>query len=672
MANRLASDLFADPTKWDDPAPDHAALLAAYGGGAAATGPATYQGVLNTAARSPVAILFKVTGDVGHIYVGHSLTRFPAQVGANTPFDDLAVVLLGDDLTAASPVCLPAGAWTRTAATRCHNVAALVAGHAAGVPVYTTGPHGPGAADTDELRVRSAFLVDPTIATDVLHDSPNGVYTLQGFYQTFLQPVLDGADAAARTAYEPMRDWWRVACTIDGAGASVIGLNPLQSALPLQTQRLTAWAQRQRTSQLARLGVGGPGLTTAAFTAGVTDIRNTLNANANDRLDYERARSQQSFTEKHGAALAQKLYHLCSVVRDEDLPETHRLLAKSPRGREAGILTNALEDRVQASPLPIALSNVPLVTTKILDEVFRSFTVSGSGLIFGQGLSPFSVVCSGHAEGAAVASKLRQAAMAESGTTLSLADAAKLTATDVRFPTTPQVAAEKLFGWSIFLDVFHGPAAAISDSVRAMVTQVAPLLHTIHTHYGGTDMAGASMDVVNRVLYDIQQDYFQWATSTGHGRVLAVPDFSRVKGLVSSFRAESLSPLPASWYVIMEPPARPRNRSSGPNNNGNGSGSRQSNPRDLSGSTSKTNPDADSRLVNRFRDSEYSTITALMQGHDCTVPKHGSEEVCLSWALKGRCHSMCQRKDQHQRYSRDTIRAIHALLDDCGVANAQE
>ena len=122
----------------------------------------------------------------------------------------------------------------------------------------------------------------------------------------------------------------------------------------------------------------------------------------------------------------------------------------------------------------------------------------------------------------------------------------------------------------------------------------------------------------------------------------------------------------------MEPPARPRNRSSGPNNSSNGSGSRQSNPRDLSGSTSKTNPDADSRLVNRFRDSEYSTITALMQGHDCTVPKHGSEEVCLSWALKGRCHSMCQRKDQHQRYSRDTIRAIHTLLDDCGVANAQE
>ena len=134
-------------------------------------------------------------------------------------------------------------------------------------------------------------------------------------------------------------------------------------------------------------------------------------------------------------------------MRDEDLPEPHRLLAKSPRGREAGILTNALEDQVQASPLPILLSNVPLVTTKILHEVFHSFTVTGSGLIFGQGLSPFCIVCSGHAEGAAIASKLRQAAMAKSGTTLSLADATKLTATDVRFPTTPQVAVEKLFRW---------------------------------------------------------------------------------------------------------------------------------------------------------------------------------------------------------------------------------
>ena len=107
-----------------------------------------------------------------------------------------------------------------------------------------------------------------------------------------------------------------------------------------------------------------------------------------------RARSQQSFTEKHGAALAQKLYYLCSVVRDEDLPECHRLLAKSPRGRDAGILTNALEDRVQASPLPISLSIIPLVTIKILDGMFRSFTVAGSRIIFGQGLSPFCIVCS--------------------------------------------------------------------------------------------------------------------------------------------------------------------------------------------------------------------------------------------------------------------------------------
>ena len=665
MADRLASTLFADADQWDDHAPDHAAILTEIGGASARTAPQVAVSVLNLAQRSPVAVAFKITGDVEHIYVAHSLSLFPQDLLDHTAFDFQTVALLGNNFDTATPVVLSPDASGRINDTRCQTAAQLVLGHAAAPPVYTSGPHAATAPETSVIRVRRAFVLAPGSASTVLAASPTGRFTLQGFYARFLQPDLDSGDAALVAAITPLRDWWRAACTLTAAGGSVIDVDPITSALPLVNQRMTAWVTRQKTSALARLGVGGPGLTTAAFAAGVESLSRTMNTNATERLNYERARSQQSFTEKHGGALAQKMYYLTSQIRDNDLPEIHRLLAKSPRGRESGILANALEDRTQASPVPLALSNVPLVTTKILEEVFRGFTVSGSGLTFAAGLTPFAIVCSGHAEGAAIQSKLRQAAMAESGTSLTLEDAAKLTATDVRFPTTPQVAAEKLFGWSIYIDIFHGHATDIATNIRDMVTEVAPSLHTIHTHYGGTDSTRSSMDVVNRVLYDIQQDYFKWATAVGHGRVVVAPTFTRVRDLVSTFRAESLSPLPAFWYTLMDPPPRPPR-------NPRGSTPGPATPRDLSGATSTHNPHADSRLVQRFRDSEFTSISAMMQGHQCTVPKHGSEEVCLSWALKGRCNSQCQRHSQHQRYSRDTIRGIHTLLDDCGVANPQE
>ena len=55
---------------------------------------------------------------------------------------------------------------------------------------------------------------------------------------------------------------------------------------------------------LVRLGVGGPALSTAAFTAGVNTLTTTINDNARDRLTYERAKALRSFTDKHGACLS--------------------------------------------------------------------------------------------------------------------------------------------------------------------------------------------------------------------------------------------------------------------------------------------------------------------------------------------------------------------------------
>ena len=170
--------------------------------------------------------------------------------------------------------------------------------------------------------------------------------------------------------------------------------------------------------------------------------------------------------------------------------------------------------------------------------------------------------CAGHKEAKAITAKLRQASLASQGNLLSLSDAEKLTATDVRFPTSPQTAAEKLYGWSVVIDIFHGVNKPISNNIRRAVIEIAPSLHTLFTHHGGIDDPRTGMDVVNRVLCELQQDYFVWASEMSRlapgAPAPTVPDFKRVNSLVSSFHADSLSSLPSSWYTLLEPPKQAR------------------------------------------------------------------------------------------------------------------
>ena len=83
------------------------------------------------------------------------------------------------------------------------------------------------------------------------------------------------------------------------------------------------------------------------------------------------------------------------------------------------------------------------------------------------------------------------------------------------------------------------------------------------------------------------------------------------------------------------------------------------------------NAHPDDRLLARFRGSGHSTINSLMAGHDVEIPKNGSKDLCLTWALKGACSSGCKRKDQHVRYSRAVNQKLHDFLDACGVDNVQ-
>ena len=71
--------------------------------------------------------------------------------------------------------------------------------------------------------------------------------------------------------------------------------------------------------------------------------------------------------------------------------------------------------------------------------------------------------------------------------------------------------------------------------------------------------------------------------------------------------------------------------------------------------------------MRRFENSTFPSITALMEGHEVEIPKLGGKEICLVWALKGKCSRTCKRKGMHKIYPRSVVTQIHSLMDACGV-----
>jgi hypothetical protein len=673
----LYSHLFGDVSKWENFAPSYGVLADHFASGAAATAaPQCRDGLVQLATRTPVVLAFVTDAECGTIYITHSLSLFAADVSSPTSMDGLVVGLIGDSPASSVPVLFPQAFFTLCNNTLALDVASIQgpAGHGAAPPVFRQGPHAAGTANAVGTRARRAMVLPPASAARALASaSVDGSFTLLGFFNAFLQGPLSSADPLEVAAIEPLVQWWRLASTNVAAGTSAISsaLHQPTSTSPRELGRLTAFANRTKDLQLSRLGIGGPGLSNAAFAHGVTELKTTLEATHQATLEFERARREKSFADIHGEALAQQVYRLCNVTRDADLPEVHTLLLKTPRGRAYGVLSALFMQRTQAAGVGLSAATAPVATTKLVDEVFRNYMPGNDGLAFGKGLTPFAIVCNGHDGISEILRQVQQAQLVESGASLSLADAAALTSDDVRFPTRPFIAVEKLAGWSVVVDVFHGVDHPVSISIRAAVIAMGSLLQRLDSELA--DTPGAGMELICRVMFEMQQDYFSYIAKVANGAPATVPTFTDLIEAVTTHRALGLSPLPGHWRSLLlgTPPS------------GRGSAAQRSPPATpataaaglrgvAGGSVAAVNPHADQRLMTRFKDSGHPTITAMVGNLQLEYPKQGGKPVCMAWALKGSCSSNCKRATQHVRYSLETVKALHKFLDDCGVANSQQ
>ena len=653
--------LHQEPSNWADATPDYAVLMNVLGSGSASAAADVALAFHNLATRSPVVVAFVLDGDENHVQVGFAPMYYPGDLTNPQPdLDGLMVVLTGSDPGACTPVVLPTACFGRIAATRCDDVATITGptGHGAAPAVVRTGPHAATVATATEIRVRRVLLLPPTAAADAIGYLADGRYSLPAFYNRFVLGKHDSADLAERALWAETALWFRAASTNTGAGQNLVRVTPsVPTTLPV-TRLLGAFTTQRIRHYMSLQGVGGPQLSNHAFQAGVNQLAQVLTDNHDDSKAFETQARLKTFRDKHGAALENRILRLTGAVDEAHLPEIHRLLVNSPKGREYSILNCQLAERAHASPLPLGISNAPLATPGLLETVFRSYEPMNSGLFLGRGLTPFAIICEGHADVESLKKIVKSASLVESGGSLTLSDAASLTTNDVRLPTEAFIAVEKLLGWSVVVDVFHGHNTPIADQVRTAVEAVHPHLHRIVTQSAETHTVG--MELVCRVLYEFQQDYFAWASKVSQGMVVPVPDFSEIVDKVQSYRVHSLCVLPPSWYVNLqgESPSRTRSEPSGT-------------LREQTGTVPRNNPNPDQALLTRFRDCGHSSIKSMIGEHAVTVPKIGGKEICLSWALRGTCSNNCKRKEQHKQYSRDVVQKIHALMDACGVANSQ-
>ena len=187
--------------------------------------------------------------------------------------------------------------------------------------------------------------------------------------------------------------------------------------------------------------------------------------------------------------------------------------------------------------MPLTASQSPLTTTKLVDDVFCDFTPAGTGLVFASGLTPFVIVCEGHAKAFENMRLMKKAKISEGGTSMSLQDAERVTSADVKFPSTAHFAGEKLCGWSVVINVFHGVAHDVANRVRNFVIAVVPHLHLVQCNLAESPGVGMAWCVVSCMKHtrNASAGPMRWQMgSWAQSRLTSARSWARCRHIVSA------------------------------------------------------------------------------------------------------------------------------------------
>ena len=673
MANRSYIAFYGDDDNFDVPHPTMADIDNNFGMAAAVTNGQLMVRASERHELSPTAVALMMNGDHHHIHILHRPTFVRAGPGMGT-----YLALLGTEELAIDYVPLDADMFqvlpqktVRTAA----DTAALLAAGANFAPSLAIGD--PGAIAPIEAR-RAVVLPAQWVARGL-----NTVrFTHLEFYQAFLEPVITAAVAATVAEHQPWIDWWNYTST--AAAPAVVGgpdaPNSAQvaaagPATTLDAIQLRQWVNRRviREDLLHVSPPLPPGAVTGAVVQNAVGLLNTtLTDQENARVTREHAKANRTVTDRYGDHIANLLQVTCLVDSDDLLPEIHRLLARnSESARDSILLEGALLQARGASLLPVAEGNSVQVTRHLV-QLFRSHQVYSDGVVFGEGLSPFAIICKGHPNAAEAKRSLEDAGQVERGASLSLADARAMAVSDARMPTMLQHLVDKLYGYSQVCDTYFGRIHPMAVALRSACIQLGPAITSLATYFGSPSSA---LRMGIRVVFYVQQLVFRWLKvrrTTPAGTDVPIPDFEGLVSDVGSFLLAGIPELPSSWQnMVLEennvgPPEPDTRRLRGGADTGAEATVHNANvPEDIKRRWEATRFTRTSQMTSQFQpDSEFATLGSA-------IPKFSDgKQICLNWAIKGKCSSACPRKDSHRAMGVTLVAATKKLMDRCQVARA--
>jgi hypothetical protein len=369
--------------------------------------------------------------------------------------------------------------------------------------------------------------------------------------------------------------------------------------------------------------------------------------------------------------MAGLLQRICLVDADDTLPEVHQSLARNTESaREATIIEGALLEARTNSMLPVAEGNAVLVTKHMVD-LFRNHRIYSDGVEFGEGLSPFSIVCQGHPNAQEARRSLEDAGRVERGAALSLADARAIAVSDARMPTMLQHLVEKLYGYSILLDTFLGMGHELATNLREQCRRLGPSLMALASYHGSPSTA---LRMGIRILFQVQQMVFRWLRLRRDNpapMAIAGPDFESLVSDVGSFLLSGVPELPSSWnrFITQENNAGPPEPDTRRLRGGAGTGEQTVHNGRLDPGIrarwARTGFERTSQMTANFQaDSNHASWK------DATPKFSDGTSACLNWGIKGKCFSQCPRKDAHKQMGVAMITQLNTLMDRCQVARS--
>lgn len=663
MADRSFSTYYSNVAHWEDYRPAFADLLAQVGAASGLNSADTLESLPLLAEDTPIVVAFVHPGETDRIQFGHRPTVHRQAGGVQ----DRVILVLGNVEAECLGYVLPADAFQLTGNVAVMANPANLQAHLAGGGV-NHGPNllGPGLDDVDTRR---AMVLPPQWAEVCV---TAGSMTFQEFYQEFLHPVIHAAVPADVQRIRAWTDWWRVATTLVTVGGNDVCavVQPTEAFSIADTRAVNGWLTRRvvRTALLHVAAPAAPGqLTNVGMRVALGTVNDTMTAHETARVGREAAKSNRSVTTKFGRDIADMIQRVCEVDNDANLPEVHRSLARcTESSRESSILQAALLRSRATSPLPVSDVNQPMVTTHML-ALFREHSIIASGVVMGEGLSPFAIICLGHPNAQDAKRKLEDANRVESGASLSLADARAIAVSDARVPQSLYHSVEKLYGFSIAVDTYFGNGHVLAVSVRQCVLDLGPAIMGLGSYY---DSPSEALKMALRIIFQVQQMVFRWLRcrrDTAPANAVAVPDFSGLVMDVGAYLLSGVPQLPQSWsHLIREEDNTSReggaDRIRGGGGDGNGGQATVVNTNldtDIKGRWDRTGFDKTSEMTRNY------TGPGASRDH---IPKfRGGDSVCLNWCCKGRCSTRCPRAASHKDMGPTMIQSLHGFMDQCGV-----